>query len=224
MSASPPVTETDSLWLAVFKHPRRFDRESENGAYVNYLDVVSLESEEEDESEDDVDGYTGADDDETDALADVDNGNELVEEPDNLDAPAEELDNEGASLDCARPCRLQSAVWRLRKDLPGTEEKTVRRHPSRIDGVTVFVEHRLASQTDSKPGRNDTLVGLVDRPLDNSQSLGQTNDSRYRGGLSDGKLLETLQVPVRVFPLSLDPVLTQETEIHQDFEYNSYRF
>jgi hypothetical protein len=184
VSTPSTITEPDILWPSIFKHPRTFDPVAENLTYLKYQDVISLDSDSDDDSEDDLDERSDVDDDEV------------------VDIAAEPPETYAESSGPPGVPESQSAMRRLRRSPPGAEGKNVPRHPDRDDDVTEFVESRLASASEAEPSGNRSLVALIDDQFDSpecttSQGAEQEQEGQHRGGLSRDGLLLRLETPVR---------------------------
>ena len=164
--SSSPLTSIDP----VFKHPRKFDRGTENQPYIGWLndfgvDVCS------DEGEDEGDGDDSSSDDETN------NGQEDVatwEQP---------VENDLGSL---------SAVRRLMMNLGETDEPSS--DTAQDDEVVRFVEHRPGVGSLAGDGDGDQLVALIDDQSDTHDNLSHSVSPHF--GLTRDGLLEELKKQV----------------------------
>jgi len=166
------ASEPDSVWPSIFRHPRVFNRHTENLPYLRNLDLTELDSDSDDEnwgpdSDDESDsGFILSNDALTDNEADL--GKDVCKNP-------------------------PSVVRRFASGIRGEDSST---HLGQEDTVAKFVENFFArSATEAQ--ESSRLVAIVDDSSNIADSGSPRRLPTHRRGLKLREFHERLSKPVR---------------------------
>jgi len=166
------ASEPDLVWPSIFRHPRVFDRNTEDLPYLRYLDLTKRDSDSDDENRD------------PDSDDESDSG--FISSKDALTANEADL---GKDV-CKNP---PSAVRRFASGIRREDSST---HLGQEDTVAEFVENSFArSATEAQ--ESSRLVAIVDDSSNFADSGSPWRLPAHRRGLKLREFHERLSKPVR---------------------------